>query len=68
MLIYRSVLICRVNVTLKAKSALHISQFVRRMAAVIYYTTVGLEKCNTQRNRETKRETNKQIFQLMRPL
>ena len=39
----RSVLICLVNVTLTAKSTLHISQFVRRMAD-IYYTAGGLEK------------------------
>ena len=37
------VLICLVNITLTAKSALHTSQFVRRIAD-IYYTAVGLEK------------------------
>ena len=39
-----AVLICLVNLTLIAKSALHILQFLRRMAVALYYIAVGLEK------------------------
>ena len=39
----QSVLICLVNVTLTAISALHTYQFSKYMVA-IYYTAVGLEK------------------------
>ena len=40
----QSVLIYLANLTLTAKSALHISHFTRQTAAALYYTTVGLEK------------------------
>ena len=42
MLISRSVLICLVNITLKAKSALHILQFARCTVVAIYYTVEAL--------------------------
>ena len=50
---------CLVNITLTAKSALHISQFARYMAPAIYYTAVGLEKMwRTDREQGTDREFN----------
>ena len=48
----RSVLIYLVNVTLIAKSALHIFHFARRTEAAVYYTAVGLEKKKVTENRE----------------
>ena len=51
----QSVLICLVNVTITAKSALYTSQF-KRHTSDVYYTAVGLEKCNGEHT-ET-RETN----------
>ena len=50
----QSILICLVNVTLTAKTSLHISQFSRRMVVAVYYTVVGLEKIwQRTENRET---------------
>ena len=60
----QSVLICLVDVTLTANSILNILQFARRTAPAIYYTAVGLEKCNTKRtDREPteNRQTEKAI-------
>ena len=41
-------MICLVNVTLTAKSALNTLQFARHMVVAIYHTAVGLEKCDGQ--------------------
>ena len=40
----QSILICIVNITLIAKSALHVSHFVRWTMAALYYIAVGIEK------------------------
>ena len=49
----QSILICLVNVTLTAKSALHTSQFMSRTAA-IYHTALGLEKMLQRTDRQRK--------------
>ena len=57
-LLLQSVLICLVNLTLIAKSA----HFARQTVAALYYSSVGLEIFNRQRNKQR----NRQRVQLLR--